>query len=1787
MSQSKLFYKATTNTISTLTFILPEVAIPMFLELVRSDLGAKQMVGIGALEVGIWKSPEGQLFVDVLKRSQKNVVEDRNRKSYAEEKWEREVREQIAKKKGTDASKQQKLTKDEQATVDAQTAKEAGIRKQVQEVYGRLIRGLQITRAMINGSKKALEERLVELVRILLAVAEKGAGVLVEENIVDTYLELGKCASERIDSIREPLGLATLRGLKIHPIPQRWEEELLDHLVTRVLFRLRFITEHQPLGPASFSYCFPILNQVIVEGGIGCNKDTPQDKESAMEQVVIALDIVGFHASQGKSSLLPRQEMITSLLMIVKEYPKLSKTAKTILVTLCEAIDETATPGETEALLAGLLSGEPLVRVAALQGLEVSPCFIASNMFLDMTDIDFSPELWIACHDEDEVNVKLATQMWEENGMDVEEIYKDALLKLVVHHTASVRVSAGKAIASAVQSYPDTIVDTLESIYITYKELARPLLPEYDEFGMVISSSLNRKDPWESRVGLALALKELAPYIRPSELPRFIEFLIKDEALGDRNEDVRHKMLDGGLAVISTHGKVNVAQLLPVFKGYLDTPATNNETHDRIRESVVILFGSVAGYLDEGDPKIRDAVDKLIETLKTPSEAVQSAVGECLPPLIKMVKDDAPKLVESLLNMLFKSEKYAERRGAAYGLAGIVKGRGISTLKDCNIMAALKEATENKKVYQYRQGALFAYETLSATLGRLFEPYVIQIVPLLLVCFGDSVPDVREATSEASRVIMSKISGHCVKLIMPSLLAGLDDRQWRTKKGSVELLGSMAFCAPKQLSISLPTIVPRLTDVLTDSHAQVTAAANQSLLLFGEVINNPEIQELVPILLNALSDPNTKTKAALTALLETAFVHYIDAPSLALVMPILERGLRERNTEIKTKSSQIVGNMSSLTDQKDLIPYLPRLMPGLKEVLVDPVPEARATAAKALGGMIEKLGEENFPSIVDELVLTLKSDTGGVDRQGAAQGLSEVLAGLGLERLEGLLPEIISNADSPKAYVREGFISLLIYLPATFGVRFQPYLGRIIPPILMGLADESEYVRDASLRAGRMIVINYATKAVDLLLPELEKGLFDDNWRIRHSSVQLMGDLLFRITGTSLKSTIELNDPMGSIADDAAEVEEEETGATEANRKALLEVLGKERRDRVLAALYIVRQDIIWLGSLALILANIPSRQSVSGIVRQASLVVWKAIVANTPRVLKEILPVMMVMVIRNVASSSCDRRTVAARTLGDLVRKLGERILSEIIPMLEDGLESSEANTRQGVSIALSEIMATAGRVQVNDYVDSIIPAVRKALCDSSRDVREAAAQGLDTFPSFPFLSFPFLFFSASRANIREIFHLISPFLSFFLLFPYPFAAFDVLHQNVGPKAIDEILPTLLNSLQSTDDTSIYALGALKQIMAVRANVVFPVLIPTLISVPISAFNARALASLVTVAGAALNRRLTTIMGALMESLNRTTDPDTSEQLRETTRALLLSIDNADGLHTLMAMLLEFVKSDDPIKRSGACDIVNTFYTESKLDASRYIGDWIRLLVTLLDDRQQIVVVAAWGALNATTKSVKKDDLEQLVGPVRRAVKSVGVAGVDLPGFCLPKGISPVLPIFLQGLMFGTTEVREQSALGIGDLIQRTSAEALKPFVTQITGPLIRIIGDRYPPQVKAAILQTLSLLLSKVPTHLKPFLPQLQRTFIKSLTDPSSAVVRSRAASALGILISLQTRVDPLVAELVSGIKTSEPGVKETMLNALESVVAKAGVGMGDPSKKGVLGVIVEGLSDDVNGE
>ena len=159
---------------------------------------------------------------------------------------------------------------------------------------------------------------------------------------------------------------------------------------------------------------------------------------------------------------------------------------------------------------------------------------------------------------------------------------------------------------------------------------------------------------------------------------------------------------------------------------------------------------------------------------------------------------------------------------------------------------------------------------------------------------------------------MKNLSAHGVKLVLPSLLSSLNDPQWRTKQAAIQLLGSMAYCAPRQLSSCLPQIVPKLTDAFTDTHPKVREAGKASLSDIASVVRNPEVAQLSPKLLAALCDPSEHTNSALQALQDTSFVHSIDAPSLALIVPILNRGLRERGTDVKKKAALIVGNMCSM-----------------------------------------------------------------------------------------------------------------------------------------------------------------------------------------------------------------------------------------------------------------------------------------------------------------------------------------------------------------------------------------------------------------------------------------------------------------------------------------------------------------------------------------------------------------------------------------------------------------------------------------------------------------------------------------------------------------------------------------------------------------------------------------------------------------------------------------------------------------------------------------------------------
>ncbi|CAH8563787.1 unnamed protein product [Schistosoma rodhaini] len=1268
------------------------------------------------------------------------------------------------------------------------------------------------------------------------------------------------------------------------------------------------------------------------------------------------------------------------------------------------------------------------------------------------------------------------------------------------------------------------------------------------------------------------------PNQSPMWLLNIFRFLVSD-GLNDRNTAVQSEMLQAGLRTVRNFGKQYIGQILPILENYVNK-APNIPELDSVRQSILILTGSLSQHLDTTDPRVGTIFNRLLNTLSFPSDLVQQAVEDCLASLIgKLSEEQTSKTINKLMTTLLSSNNYAERHGAAHGIAGIARGLGIMSLKHHGIIDKLMPALDDTKVAKRREGALMAVERLSLGMGRLFEPYVVRLITPLLNTFGDTNPGVREAASNAARAVMSKLSAHGVKLILPALLKAIDDQQsWRTKAEAVDLLASMTHCASKQLSACLPQIVPRLLEVLVDSQDRVKQAGIRALTQIGKVIRNPEVQALVPLLTNCLQQPLADKTPCLAALRDTCFVHVLDAPSLALILPVIQRAFADRSTETRKMAAQIFGNLHSLARKEELSPYISTILPLLKTCLLDAVPEVRSAAAAALGAVVRGMGESSFSELLPWLMSTLTSETSSVDRSGGAQGLAEVLGGMGIEKLRVVLPDLIRTVSSEsklQPHIRDGYLMLFIYLPTVFQDDFAEFIGPIIPTILKSLSDETEFLRETALRAAQRIVHMFAETSLELLLPELEQGMTDSNWRIRHSSVQLLGELLYRLSGLSGKGTTKTTN------------EDDTFGTVEAHER-LREIIGDERHNRILARLHLSRSDPIIL-------------------VRQSAIHIWKIVVPNTPRTLREIMPVLVRLLLDTLGSSSREHQQIAARALGDMVRKLGERILPEIIPLLVTGLDSPDADQRRGVCTGLIEIIRSCQSDLLSNYADSLLDPIRRTLCDPLVEVRRNGGK-----------------------------------------------TFELLYASIGVRSLDGILPDLLAQLDDPE-TSQYALDGIKQLLAVKGKAVMPYLVPKLTHPVV---NVKAFAYLASVAGEALTKQLGRILPALLQTVslmsesdnynqnnkNKDNEEETENEDLEHCAAVLVCIYEATGIRQILNELLSglsttvtidettnttttqnklvpgssayrlaclrllrayleasfqehsdvetsIVKSnvnnkssdedesddDDDLEDEGESDDGSFNSDEDYSDnddmdtddddsyddddeleenpdakevISRVLNESyplaLRNICRLLASTDKTTLLEAWKCLEALFKRWNPETITSQIGDLRQGIRGAisemnKLASANkndsqkyLPGFSDPTlPLVSLVKLYAECTLRGRPTIKEPSAQGLSECIIHANGTALQGCVIKVIGPLIRLLGERQTNVVRVAVLQSLTSLVNKCPQSVRPFVTQLQSTFLKCLGDAHKQT-RILGGEGLSSIVPITPKLDPLLIDL-----------------------------------------------------
>ena len=111
----------------------------------------------------------------------------------------------------------------------------------------------------------------------------------------------------------------------------------------------------------------------------------------------------------------------------------------------------------------------------------------------------------------------------------------------------------------------------------------------------------------------------------------------------------------------------------------------------------------------------------------------------------------------------------------------------------------------------------------------------------------------------------------------------------------------------------------------------------------------------------------------------------------------------------------------------------------------------------------------------------------------------------------------------------------------------------------------------------------------------------------------------------------------------------------------------------------------------------------------------------------------------------------------------------------------------------------------------------------------------------------------------------------------------------------------------------------------------------------------------------------------------------------------------------------------------------------------------------------------------------------------------------------------------------------------------------------------------------------QALIVLLDKGGAALKAFVPQLQTTFVKSLNDPSREV-RVRGGVALGKLMSLTVRVDPLLNELCGiCLQADSNAIRSSVLDAVVSVLSVAGDKATSASFDKMKAIVAQNMTDE----
>merc|ERR1719305_753267 len=227
-----------------------------------------------------------------------------------------------------------------------------------------------------------------------------------------------------------------------------------------------------------------------------------------------------------------------------------------------------------------------------------------------------------------------------------------------------------------------------------------------------------------------------------------------------------------------------------------------------------------------------------------------------------------------------------------------------------------------------------------------------------------------------SKEIVGMMSPFALTTLMPSLMSGIAVKaKPPQKEATLNLIALIAKSSPRSVGHELVNMISPVADLTCDIKKEVKDAALACMTAISQCTGNKDLEPFLPFVVDAASSI-TNTHNCVEKLAGCVFVQNVETPALAVMMPVLSRGLKDKAEEIQRTCCQIVDNMCQVVeDPGEVQPLMSKLEPLVKgtcEKMSDP--EARNVAEKALRALTKAAtgASDKIRVSPDEALVTVK-----------------------------------------------------------------------------------------------------------------------------------------------------------------------------------------------------------------------------------------------------------------------------------------------------------------------------------------------------------------------------------------------------------------------------------------------------------------------------------------------------------------------------------------------------------------------------------------------------------------------------------------------------------------------------------------------------------------------------------------------------------------------------------------------------------------------------------------------